>query len=95
MPPPTCSRSESNWQHWHSIDVALAPLEKSWLKRTAKSTSRSRATCTTHVNQEEGEAFWVLGMLETIKIGGEDTAGQYGLIEVVARGRRLTLAHPP
>ena len=85
VPPPTCSRSESNWQHWHSIDVALAPLEKSWLKRTAKSTSRSRATCTTHVNQEEGEAFWVLGMLETIKIGGEDTAGQYGLIEVVAR----------
>src|SRR5438132_13354154 len=35
---------------------------------------------------EEGEAFWLLGMLETIKIGGEDTAGQYGLVEIVVRG---------
>ena len=34
---------------------------------------------------DEGDAFWLLGMLETIKIGGEDTGGQYGLIEVVAR----------
>jgi quercetin dioxygenase-like cupin family protein len=37
------------------------------------------------LGKEEGEAFWVLGMLETIKIGGEDTAGQYGLVEIVAR----------
>ena len=34
---------------------------------------------------EEGEAFWLLGMLETIKIGGEDTGGQYGLLEIVVR----------
>ena len=33
----------------------------------------------------EGEAFWLLGMLETLKISGKDTGGQYGLIEVVAR----------
>ena len=39
---------------------------------------------------EEGEAFWLLGMLETIKIGGEDTGGQYGLLEIVVRaGIRL------
>jgi len=32
----------------------------------------------------EGEAFWLLGMLQTIKIGRDDTAGQYGLIEIRA-----------
>ena len=34
---------------------------------------------------DEGEAFWLLGMLETIKIGGEDTGGQYGLVEIEVR----------
>jgi len=47
--------------------------------------SEARAQLGYGLGKEEGEAFWVLGMLETIKIGGEDTAGQYGLIEVVAR----------
>jgi len=32
---------------------------------------------------DEGEAFWLLGMLQTIKIGRDDTNGQFGLIEVV------------
>ena len=32
---------------------------------------------------DEGEAIWLLGMLQTIKIGRDDTAGQYGLVEVV------------
>jgi hypothetical protein len=31
----------------------------------------------------EGEAFWLLGMLQTVKIGHADTNGGYGLIEVV------------
>jgi quercetin dioxygenase-like cupin family protein len=31
----------------------------------------------------EGEAFWLLGMLQTIKIGTADTNGGFGLIEVV------------
>jgi quercetin dioxygenase-like cupin family protein len=31
----------------------------------------------------EGEAFWLLGMLQTIKIGREDTNGRYGLVEIV------------
>jgi quercetin dioxygenase-like cupin family protein len=34
---------------------------------------------------DEGEAFYLLGMLETIKISSEDTNGQYGLLEVKAR----------
>ena len=32
---------------------------------------------------QEGEAFWLLGMLQTIKISRADTAGQFGLIEIV------------
>jgi len=31
----------------------------------------------------EGEAFWLLGMLQTIKIGSADASGGFGLIEVV------------
>lgn len=42
-----------------------------------------RATRGYGLAQDEGEAFWLLGMLETVKIGGADTGGQYGLIEVV------------
>ena len=47
--------------------------------------SAERAQLGYGLGTEEGEAFWLLGMLETIKIGGEDTAGQYGLIEIVVR----------
>src|SRR5262249_14851878 len=35
------------------------------------------------LDENEGEAFWLLGMLEVIKISGKDTGGQFGLIEVV------------
>ena len=35
------------------------------------------------LGSDEGEAFWLLGMLQTIKIGRDDTAGQYGLSEIV------------
>ena len=35
------------------------------------------------LNENEGEAFWLLGMLQTIKIGAEDTGGRYGLVEIV------------
>ena len=34
---------------------------------------------------EEGEAFYLLGMLETIKIGGKETGGKYGLVEIEVR----------
>ena len=36
------------------------------------------------LGEDEGEAFWLFGMLETIKIGRDDTAGAYGLVEIVA-----------
>lgn len=32
---------------------------------------------------DEGEAFWLFGMLQTIRISRNDTGGQYGLIEAV------------
>ena len=32
---------------------------------------------------DEGEAFWLLGMLQTIKIGRADTGGQFGMLEIV------------
>src|SRR6476469_7575389 len=35
------------------------------------------------LHENEGEAFWLLGMLQTIKIGRGDTGGAYGLVEVV------------
>ena len=33
----------------------------------------------------EGEAHWLLGMLEIVKISGADTNGEYGLLEVTVR----------
>jgi len=33
----------------------------------------------------EGEAHWLLGMLEVVKIGGADTGGEYGLLEITVR----------
>src|SRR3954465_5075564 len=42
-----------------------------------------RATDGYLLDQDEGEAYWLLGMLQTIKIGKDDTAGAYGLLEIV------------
>jgi quercetin dioxygenase-like cupin family protein len=33
--------------------------------------------------RDEGEAFWLLGMLQTVKIGRADTGGQFGMIEFI------------
>ena len=30
-----------------------------------------------------GEAFWLLGMLQMVKVGGSDTQGQFGMLEIV------------
>ena len=46
--------------------------------------SPERAQLGYALDENEGEAFWLLGMLQTIKISRDDTAGQYGLIEIVA-----------
>jgi quercetin dioxygenase-like cupin family protein len=45
--------------------------------------SEERAKLGYQLNEDEGEAFWLLGMLETIKISAKDTDGEYGLIELV------------
>jgi quercetin dioxygenase-like cupin family protein len=37
------------------------------------------------LGRDEGDAFYLLGMLETIKISGRDTDGQFGLMEIEAR----------
>ena len=37
------------------------------------------------LGRDEGDSFWLLGMLETVKISREDTGGAYGLLEVEAR----------
>src|SRR5256885_6998489 len=37
------------------------------------------------LTKDEGEAYWLLGMLEIVKIAGADTGGEYGLIEVSVR----------
>ena len=34
---------------------------------------------------DEGEAYWLLGMLEIVKISGATTNGEYGLVEVTVR----------
>ena len=44
-----------------------------------------RATLGYGLGADEGEAFWLLGMLETIKISGADTGGEFGLVEIVVR----------
>ncbi len=48
-------------------------------------TAIERAKLGYGLGKEEGEDFWVLGMLETIKISGDDTDGEYGLVEAVVR----------
>jgi quercetin dioxygenase-like cupin family protein len=37
------------------------------------------------LGKDEGNAYWLFGMLEIIKISGADTDGQYGLMEVTVR----------
>ena len=44
-----------------------------------------RAKVGYQLGKDEGDAFWLLGMLETVKISSEDTGGAYGLLEVEAR----------
>ncbi len=49
---------------------------------TAISAERAQARVRAR-RDDEGEAFWLLGMLQTIKIGRDDTGGAYGLVEIV------------
>ena len=46
-------------------------------------TTADRATQGYALAHDEGEAFWLTGMLQTVKVAAADTGGRYGLIEVV------------
>ena len=46
-------------------------------------TLADRATSGYALPHNEGEAFWLLGMLQTVKIGRADTGGAYGLLEII------------
>lgn len=48
-------------------------------------TLSERAASGYALGKDEGESFYVLGMLETIKVGSADTGGGFGMIEVIAR----------
>ena len=45
--------------------------------------SEARSRIGYGLGHEEGEAFWLLGMLQTIKVGRTDTDGQFGMLEIV------------
>lgn len=42
-----------------------------------------RATHGYALARDEGEAFWLLGMLQTVKVGKTDAGGRFGLLEIV------------
>src|SRR5262249_24438557 len=46
-------------------------------------TAADRSTLGYALAHDAGEAFWLAGMLQTVKIGSADTGGRYGLIEVL------------
>ena len=46
-------------------------------------TNANRAMRGYALANNEGEAFWLLGMLQTVKIGRSDSNGGYGMLEVV------------
>jgi quercetin dioxygenase-like cupin family protein len=37
------------------------------------------------LGKDDGEAYYLLGMLEIVKISGADTDGEYGLVEITVR----------
>jgi mannose-6-phosphate isomerase-like protein (cupin superfamily) len=63
-----------------AIDHPVAPTAA---EDFVSAVSAGRAQLGYGLNKEQGEAFWLLGMLQTIKIGRDDSAGKYGLIEAV------------
>ena len=47
--------------------------------------STERPTEGYSLGKDEGEAHWLLGMLEIVKISGAETGGAFGLLEVTVR----------
>jgi quercetin dioxygenase-like cupin family protein len=58
-------------------------VEEMTTQETMTSAGTDRARTGYALKNDEGEAFWLLGMLQTIRIGRNDTDGRYGLIEIV------------
>jgi quercetin dioxygenase-like cupin family protein len=48
-------------------------------------TSEERVNPGYLLEEGDGEAFWLLGMLEIVKISGKETNGEYGLLEITVR----------
>ena len=43
----------------------------------------ARAQAGYSLARDEGEAFWLLGMLQTVKVGRADADGRFGMLEIV------------
>lgn len=59
------------------------PATPTTLEAVTSSMPVDRAALGYSLRNDEGEAFWLLGMLQTIRIGRADTGGRYGLLEIV------------
>jgi len=49
----------------------------------AATATADRATLGYSLAANEGEAFWLLGMLQTVKAGKADTGGAFGMLEIL------------
>jgi quercetin dioxygenase-like cupin family protein len=63
-----------------AIDQQIAPATA---ENFVSAISSDRAKLGYALGSAEGEAFWLLGMLQTIRIGRDDTGGRYGMLEIV------------
>ena len=55
------------------------------LAKGAEDVSRRDRSRALRSDPGEGEAHWLLGMLEVVKVCGADTGGEFGLLEVTVR----------
>ena len=53
-------------------------------------TVADRSTFGYSLAHDEGEAFWLAGMLQTVKIAAADAGGRYGLIEILVPPGRVS-----
>jgi hypothetical protein len=59
------------------------PFSPATVEDFVSTISKDRANLGYGLRNEEGESFWLLGMLQTIRISRDDTAGRYGMLEIV------------
>jgi quercetin dioxygenase-like cupin family protein len=63
-----------------TIDQPPAPVTE---REFVSTITGGRAAQGYRLANDEGEAFWLLGMLQTIRIGKDNTGGRYGMLEIV------------